>query len=329
MKYLVISTIILLAFFSALFISRSLLQRRAHNKNRQKIYGNLSNRENALFSALDCDGLARKILEYSLNLEARLAHKSTQCLSGYLPLSDVQSDTSADVYNLKNISRAKKQELNILHAGLKDKIGAKTLREARLRLGVGVGFVGVVIGACLSNELMFILGAAGAIAGVLGPRWALMQEVSARSNRLKIELPELLEVVSLGMSSGLSFDRSFGLYCSYFDTSFSRACASAHKRWTMGFSTREEALGDLSSQYESNMLKHVVQNIVRSMKFGTPLSDDLKRAAKDSRAEQKAATQEQVAKVPVRMMIPTACLILPAMLILVLGPVLLELIEGF
>lgn len=36
-----------------------------------------------------------------------------------------------------------------------------------------------------------------------------------------------------------------------------------------------------------------------------------------------------MAKAPVKMMMPTGALILPAMLLLVLGPVLLELANGF
>ena len=39
--------------------------------------------------------------------------------------------------------------------------------------------------------------------------------------------------------------------------------------------------------------------------------------------------EERVAKAPVKMMVPTGVLILPAMLMLVLGPVLLELAGGF
>ena len=39
--------------------------------------------------------------------------------------------------------------------------------------------------------------------------------------------------------------------------------------------------------------------------------------------------EERVAKAPVKMMLPTGTLILPAMLLLVMGPILLELAGGF
>ena len=97
----------------------------------------------------------------------------------------------------------------------------------------------------------------------------------------------------------------------------------------MGLVSREEALLELAGSYDSDTLRRVVDTIGRSMRFGTSLAPELEKAAEDTQAQHRALRQEKVAKAPIRMMIPTATLILPAMLLLVLGPVLLELIEGF
>ena len=69
--------------------------------------------------------------------------------------------------------------------------------------------------------------------------------------------------------------------------------------------------------------------MIRSLHFGTSLAESLESAAQEARGDYKAKREEQVAKAPVKMMLPTGTLILPAMLLLVLGPVLLELMEGF
>ena len=57
--------------------------------------------------------------------------------------------------------------------------------------------------------------------------------------------------------------------------------------------------------------------------------EGLEEAAQESRNLYKAKQEEIVSKAPVKMMIPTGTLIFPAMLILVLGPILLELGSGF
>ena len=71
-----------------------------------------------------------------------------------------------------------------------------------------------------------------------------------------------------------------------------------------------------------------MERIVRSLRFGSTLAPDLEAAASEARARHRAQVEERVAKAPVKMMVPTGALILPAMLILVLGPVLLELMQG-
>ena len=77
------------------------------------------------------------------------------------------------------------------------------------------------------------------------------------------------------------------------------------------------------------LLARVIENIVRSLRFGATMADNLEDAAREARSGYKARRQEAVAKAPVKMVVPTGVLILPAMLMLVLGPVLLELAGGF
>lgn len=141
--------------------------------------------------------------------------------------------------------------------------------------------------------------------------------------------PEMLEVVALGLRSGLSFDRSLQLYAEHFDTLLSRSCASTQRQWSLGLVTREQALRDLAATFDSPLFARVVENVVRSLRFGSSLAESLEAAAAEARTQFRSRKQEQVAKASVKMMVPTGALMLPAMLLLVLGPVLLELMEGF
>ena len=85
---------------------------------------------------------------------------------------------------------------------------------------------------------------------------------------------------------------------------------------------------DLAQGYDNPLFSRTVSAIIRSLRFGTSLGEMLEQSAEQARAARKAQVEERVAKAPVKMMIPTGTLILPAMLLLVLGPVLLELMEG-
>ena len=214
------------------------------------------------------------------------------------------------------------------HAGMEGALGVAGLRAARVRLaGFGAG-AGFLLGVLLSWELGVLLALAGAALGYSAPVWALRRMEQRRALELERGLPEMLEVVALGLRSGLSFDRSLRLYGEHFPSSFAQACASAQSSWSLGLRTREEALRDLSRSYRSDQLERTVERIVRSLRFGSTLAPDLEAAASEARARHRAQVEERVAKAPVKMMVPTGALILPAMLILVLGPVLLELMQG-
>lgn len=213
-------------------------------------------------------------------------------------------------------------------AGCSKDVTVSAYCEARTRLTAVGAVAGALLGVLFSAEFGLLLALAG---GVFG-RMALGRDVDrAKRNRAvgaERHLSEMLEVVALGLRSGLTFDRSFELYGTHFDNEFARTCAKTYRRWSLGLTTREEALRDLSASYDCAELAHVVDSTVRSLRFGSALADILEESAAQSRASYRTALEERVAKAPVKMMLPTGTLILPAMLLLVMGPILLELASG-
>lgn len=252
-------------------------------------------------------------LRYAADVSRRLALGAMEPASRRLPLGRARMWFAA---------RARR-------AGLADEVSEEGFAEATVRLAIAGAALGALVGCAFSTELALVGGVGGAVAGASAPMRAVKATARGRAARLERELSEMLEVVALGVRSGLSFDRSLELYAAHFDTAFSRECASAQRAWAMGLMTREEALRDLAGSYDSPLLSRVVAGIVRSLRFGSSLADQLESAAAASRADHRAHVEEKVAKAPVKMMVPTGTLILPAMLLLVLGPVLLELMEGF
>lgn len=214
-------------------------------------------------------------------------------------------------------------------AGCSRDVSAAGFCEARLRLGAIGCAAGALLGIMLSNELALLLGLFGALVGTSAPKRAVKTACKRRTASAQRHLSEMLEVVALGLRSGLTFDRSFALYGQHFGNEFAQSCARAHRSWALGLVSREEALRDLASSYGCEQLARVVDSVVRSLRFGSSLTGVLEEAAAQSRADWKTALEERVAKAPVKMMLPTGTLILPAMLLLVMGPILLELAGGF
>lgn len=214
-------------------------------------------------------------------------------------------------------------------AGLWQFISRQQYAYARLRYSAMGAASGLILGSLFSFELAAALFLIGLCLGWSSMPFAFKQEILARNSGIEKHLSEMIEVVALALRSGMTFDRAVEMYHTHFETTLSHATALAQQRWVTGLATREDALRDLSASYDSALFERVIGNIVRSLRFGAKLADSLEASAAESRSVHKSQVEERVAKAPVKMLIPTGTLILPAMLLLVLGPVLLDLMQGF
>ncbi len=132
----------------------------------------------------------------------------------------------------------------------------------------------------------------------------------------------MLDILTLGLSAGLSFDASLELYCNRSTTELSIAFRHAMDSWRMGIATRDEALSELATELELAALKRFSDAVSQALAFGSPLAAVLEQQSQAIRDEQRSQVEEQIEKVPVKMLIPLGTLIVPAMLLAILGPLL-------
>ena len=136
------------------------------------------------------------------------------------------------------------------------------------------------------------------------------------------ELPVLLDVVTLGLSAGLSFDASLELYCDRYQTELARAFSEAMLSWRIGARGREAALWQLADELGVSALRRFASVVGEALAFGAPLAEALERQAQAIRDEQRSQVEEEIERVPVKMLIPLGTLIVPAMFLAILGPLL-------
>lgn len=148
------------------------------------------------------------------------------------------------------------------------------------------------------------------------------ERLSRASVACEREMPELLDILALGLSAGLSFDASLELYCERRDGALSREVWGAMSLWRMGVMSRAEALADLAGRVESPSLARFCASVIEALSFGAPLAQTLERQADTIRAEQRSRVEERIEQVPVRMLVPLGTLVVPAMLLAILGPLL-------
>lgn len=160
-------------------------------------------------------------------------------------------------------------------------------------------------------------GLARALARVFAP---LRRLGSTHAAERAAELPEMLDIVALGLAAGLSFDAALSEYCAQGDGRLARELASAQLSWQMGLTTRGAALEEVGARLGEPALTRFAASVTEALELGTPLAATLDRQAHLAREEQRALVEERIERAPVKMLIPLGSLVVPAMLLAIVGP---------
>lgn len=161
---------------------------------------------------------------------------------------------------------------------------------------------------------------------VVAHRLVIKRKASLRQRQRELqllrELPQLLEIVALAVRAGLSFEAALRLYIRFAPSICSAELTYALEESRLGLLPLRESLVLAAHRLDSTELASVFEMIFESIHHGVPLAHVLHRQIEPLRLRLKAQTQEELERAPVWMLIPTATLMLPAMLLAVVGPLL-------
>lgn len=136
------------------------------------------------------------------------------------------------------------------------------------------------------------------------------------------DVSEMIDIVRLGLSAGLSFDAALGLYCEGRAGCLAARLAQARLLWQTGVGSREAELMAAARDLGVRPLEAFATAVGQALALGAPLSETLAAQSREIRAAHKAEVERQIERAPVKLLIPTGTLILPALLISILGPLL-------
>jgi tight adherence protein C len=92
---------------------------------------------------------------------------------------------------------------------------------------------------------------------------------------------------------------------------------------------REQALFDMARRTGVDMIQSFSSVVQQSMRFGTSMSDALTTYAAEMRDYRETKAQEMANKLPVKMSAVMSALMLPAMILLIVGPVVIRWMNTF
>ena len=174
--------------------------------------------------------------------------------------------------------------------------------------------------------LSIVIPIAAGFAGWFGPSFVLDMLVSRRQQRIREGLPDTLDLIVVCVEAGLALDQSMQhvsreLMDVHPDISREIELVNLEIR---GGKRRAEALRSLADRTGEPELSKLVAVMIQTDRFGTSIADSLRTHSDFMRVRRRQEAEERAAKVGVKLVFPIFFLILPAMLIVVAGPGLLQ-----
>jgi tight adherence protein C len=167
--------------------------------------------------------------------------------------------------------------------------------------------------------LFAILGAAVAL---LLPSYVLVSQTRQRQQRIRRALPDALDLLLVCIEAGSSFDaavlrvaREMALVHPDLATEFHIAI----RKMNHGVA-REVALREMWQRSAVDELKPLIANVIQSDRWGTSLGRVLRVAADTLRRKRRQAAEKEAQTASLKMTIPLVLFILPALLLIIMGP---------
>lgn len=167
----------------------------------------------------------------------------------------------------------------------------------------------------------------GFIAGFLLPDAELDRRLAARRTRAVMELPILLDMLTIATSAGLALEQALGLVARQSQGTVARELQHAVREMALGQRSVVEALGAMAERNAVPELTAVVGQLRAAHEQGIPLVQTLSAQAEALREQKRLRIVEEGGKASVRMILPVALFILPVLFVVLLVPAAVELLR--
>jgi tight adherence protein C len=228
-------------------------------------------------------------------------------------------NTLARLYPSSEVDRV---HADLLKAGLTGSVRAEefvAIQMGSALLGVALGLACLVSGALgtkVGVAMLFILPIIG---GLAPTRW-LRSRIKTRRMRVTNDLPDLLDLMTISVAAGLGLEQAMQVSCARFESPVCDELRLTLREMELGLS-RHDALDNLKLRTDIDDLITFAVVLSQADALGLPIGRVLEAQADEMRDKRRQRARERAAKVPVKILFPLALCFLPAIMIIVLGPI--------
>ena len=183
-------------------------------------------------------------------------------------------------------------------------------------------------GTAKSAGVVLLLTIGAGVFGYLLPNILLNNAGQKRENQMQNALPDALDLMTISVEAGLGFDAAVSRVAKETTGPLAQELARLLQEMQIGVG-RMEAMRAMAERTTMTDLKSFCLAMVQADSFGIPVARVLRVQSKEMRSKRRQRAEEKAQQVPVKILFPLVFFILPALFVVILGPVVLETMDFF
>ena len=170
-----------------------------------------------------------------------------------------------------------------------------------------------------------------AAVGFFGPSYWLDARIKARKRAIEEAFPNMLDLLQVGVEAGMGFDQAFIKVAQEIQMASPELAEEMllMEGEIQAGRDRDRALYGMARRTGIDEILSFANVVIQSARFGTPLSKALTTYANEMRYAREMRAQEKANKLPVQMSAVMASLMLPALIALILAPIIIRYVIAF
>ena len=200
-----------------------------------------------------------------------------------------------------------------------------------LAAGAGAGFLAAdsaLLGQ--SGFLVAFAALAGFVTAGIVPEYALRERIARRARRMGAALPDALDLTVMCLESGLTFERTLATVAGELrpiEANLAREFELMEAELRVG-ADRRAVLEAFHQRSRVEGLRDLAMTLIRSERYGTPLTQSMKNIAAQERTQRAARIEAQTQRLPALLTLPMLLLVVPGTMALVAGPAFLTMMAA-
>lgn len=166
---------------------------------------------------------------------------------------------------------------------------------------------------------LFLLVVAVTTGGFFLPDLWLERLIAKRQKSIKLDLPDVLDMLTISVEAGLGFDAALSKVVANGRGPLAREFFRVLQEIGLG-SSRREAFHNLAGRTDVPELNSFILAMLQADVFGVSVGNVLRVQAKEMRVKRRQQAEEIAMKAPVKIVFPLVLCIFPALIVVILGP---------